>query len=72
MRAWHRAKTFVGIRTRPVQASGAAGGVYRRNHRQCNLYCPMCPRETHLQPKADMSGEVFESVVRQAGDTPST
>ena len=23
---------------------------------KCNLYCPMCPRETHKQPKEDMSG----------------
>jgi len=36
---------------------------------KCNLYCPMCPRETHKQPKADMSGNVFERLVRQAGRT---
>ena len=36
---------------------------------KCNLYCPMCPRETHKQPKADMSDEVFERLVREAGDT---
>jgi len=27
---------------------------------KCNLYCPMCPRETHPQPKQDMSAEIFE------------
>jgi hypothetical protein len=36
---------------------------------KCNLYCPMCPRETHKQPKADMSGEVFERLVRESGST---
>src|SRR5689334_24209971 len=36
---------------------------------KCNLYCPMCPRETHKQPKADMSQEVFERLVRESGET---
>ena len=26
---------------------------------KCNLYCPMCPRETHKQPKEDMTEEIF-------------
>jgi radical SAM protein with 4Fe4S-binding SPASM domain len=34
---------------------------------KCNLYCPMCPRETHKQPKEDMQGEIFERLVREAG-----
>jgi radical SAM protein with 4Fe4S-binding SPASM domain len=29
----------------------------------------MCPRETHKQPKADMSDAVFERLVRDAGST---
>jgi radical SAM protein with 4Fe4S-binding SPASM domain len=33
---------------------------------KCNLYCPMCPRETHKQPKEDMTGEIFESLVQGA------
>ena len=36
---------------------------------KCNLYCPMCPRETHPQPKADMTNEVFERLVRESGST---
>ena len=39
---------------------------------KCNLYCPMCPRETHKQPKADMTDEVFERLVRESGRPPST
>jgi radical SAM protein with 4Fe4S-binding SPASM domain len=33
---------------------------------KCNLYCPMCPRETHKQPKEDMTGEIFERLVQGA------
>jgi radical SAM protein with 4Fe4S-binding SPASM domain len=29
----------------------------------------MCPRETHKQPKADMTDQVFERLVREAGST---
>lgn len=34
---------------------------------KCNIYCPMCPRETHKQPKEDMSNDVFETLVRETG-----
>jgi radical SAM protein with 4Fe4S-binding SPASM domain len=33
---------------------------------KCNIYCPMCPRETHPQPKADMEPQVFERLVADA------
>ena len=36
---------------------------------KCNLYCPMCPRETHKQPKEDMTGEIFEKLVEGAART---
>src|SRR5437773_2815147 len=36
---------------------------------KCNLYCPMCPRETHRQPKEDMTDRVFESLVQGAART---
>ena len=36
---------------------------------KCNLYCPMCPRETHKQPKEDMTDEIFERLVQGAGGT---
>lgn len=36
---------------------------------KCNLYCPMCPRETHPQPKADMTDQVFEQLVHEAGQS---
>jgi len=34
---------------------------------KCNLYCPMCPRETYKQPKEDMPDEIFERLVRESG-----
>lgn len=36
---------------------------------KCNLYCPMCPRETHKQPKEDMIDEIFERLVHDAAHT---
>ncbi|HUH64734.1 MAG TPA: radical SAM protein, partial [Terracidiphilus sp.] len=35
----------------------------------CNLYCPMCPRETHKQPKEDMPDEIFERLVKESSST---
>jgi radical SAM protein with 4Fe4S-binding SPASM domain len=34
---------------------------------KCNLYCPMCPRETHKQPKEDMAQEIFDRLVAESG-----
>ena len=36
---------------------------------KCNIYCPMCPRETHKQPKEDMSDAVFERLVDESGSS---
>jgi radical SAM protein with 4Fe4S-binding SPASM domain len=36
---------------------------------KCNLYCPMCVRETYRQPKADMADEIFERLVRESRST---
>ena len=33
---------------------------------KCNIYCPMCPRETHPQPKEDMTEEIFDALVRES------
>lgn len=33
---------------------------------KCNIYCPMCPRETHPQPKEDMDEEVFRRLVGES------
>ena len=36
---------------------------------KCNLYCPMCPRETHPQPKEDMSEVVFDALIQGSART---
>lgn len=36
---------------------------------KCNIYCPMCPRETFQQPNKDMSDEVYAAFLRQTGGT---
>jgi len=36
---------------------------------KCNIYCPMCPRETHPQPKENMSDAVFQRLVDGAART---
>ena len=36
---------------------------------KCNLYCPMCPRETHPQPKEDMTDAIFDALVKGAART---
>jgi radical SAM protein with 4Fe4S-binding SPASM domain len=34
---------------------------------KCNLYCPMCPRESIRQPKEDMPEEIFSRLVAESG-----
>ncbi len=36
---------------------------------KCNIYCPMCPRETHPQPKEDMDEDVFRRLVAESAGT---
>jgi radical SAM protein with 4Fe4S-binding SPASM domain len=69
MRAWNRAKLLWGYLTRRASLNALPVEYIVETTAKCNLYCPMCPRETHPQPKADMSDEVFERLVNQAGST---
>jgi len=36
---------------------------------KCNIYCPMCPRESHPQPKEDMSAAIFARLVQESPGT---
>ncbi len=36
---------------------------------RCNIYCPMCPRETHPQPKEDMDEAVFRKLLEESAGT---
>jgi radical SAM protein with 4Fe4S-binding SPASM domain len=69
MRAWNRFKLLWGYVMRRSRLEALPVEYIVETTAKCNLYCPMCPRETHKQPKADMSEEVFDRLVREAGST---
>ena len=69
MRAWNRAKLLWGYLLRRTRVDALPVEYIVETTAKCNLYCPMCPRETHPQPKSDMTAEVFERLVTEAGET---
>jgi radical SAM protein with 4Fe4S-binding SPASM domain len=69
MRAWNRAKLLWGYLLRRHSLPALPVEYIVETTAKCNLYCPMCPRETHKQPKEDMADEVFERLVQEAGST---
>jgi radical SAM protein with 4Fe4S-binding SPASM domain len=69
MRAWNRARLLWGYLRRRSNLAALPVEYIVETTAKCNLYCPMCPRENHPQPKADMSGDVFETLVGEAGET---
>ncbi|MBS1854637.1 MAG: radical SAM protein [Acidobacteria bacterium] len=69
MRAWNRAKLLWGYLARRAGLGALPVEYIVETTAKCNLYCPMCPRETHKQPKTDMAEDVFETLVREAGHT---
>src|SRR5215469_1773453 len=58
-----------GYLTRQTKLGGLPVEYIVETTAKCNLYCPMCPRETHKQPKEDMTDAVFERLVRESGST---
>jgi radical SAM protein with 4Fe4S-binding SPASM domain len=69
MRAWNRARLLWGYLRRKTTLSGLPVEYIVETTAKCNLYCPMCPRETHKQPKEDMAEEIFDRLVRESGQT---
>ncbi len=69
MRAWNRAKLLWGYLARRTRLGALPVEYIVETTAKCNLYCPMCPRETHKQPKADMADDVFERLVRESGES---
>src|ERR1700690_4357385 len=67
MRAWNRAKLLWGYLGRRSDLRAQPVEYIVETTAKCNLYCPMCPRETHLQPKADMADEIFNRLVEESG-----
>jgi radical SAM protein with 4Fe4S-binding SPASM domain len=69
MRVWNRAKLLWGYLARRPRLAALPVEYIVETTAKCNLYCPMCPRETHKQPKADMPAEIFERLVRETAAT---
>ena len=69
MRAWNRAKLLWGYLRRSRAPRGLPVEYIVETTAKCNLYCPMCPRETHKQPKEDMTEEIFNRLVEESGKT---
>jgi radical SAM protein with 4Fe4S-binding SPASM domain len=69
MRAWNRAKLLCAYLLRRTRFDALPVEYIVETTAKCNLYCPMCPRETHPQPKSDMTTEVFERLVADAAGT---
>lgn len=66
---WNRGKLLWGYLARRERLPALPVEYIVETTAKCNLYCPMCVREIHPQPKADMSDEIFERLVNQAGGT---
>jgi radical SAM protein with 4Fe4S-binding SPASM domain len=69
MRSTNRAKLLWSYLRRHERVSALPVEYIVETTAKCNLYCPMCPRETHKQPKADMTDLVFEALVKGASQT---
>jgi len=69
MRFWNRWKLLAGWLARRERLAGMPVEYIVETTAKCNLYCPMCVRETYKQPKADMAGEIFERLVKESGGT---
>src|SRR6516225_9845500 len=69
MRVWNRAKLLWGYLASRSRLGALPVEYIVETTAKCNLYCPMCPRETHKQPKEDMAEEIFDRLVSETGRT---
>src|SRR5580704_18941351 len=69
MRFINRAKILWSYLTSSDRAPGLPVEYIVETTAKCNLYCPMCPRETHKQPKEDMPDEIFSRLVEESGSS---
>jgi len=67
MRAWNRARLLWAYLRGQSRLGGLPVEHIVETTAKCNLYCPMCPREIHKQPKEDMTAEVFDRLVAESG-----
>jgi radical SAM protein with 4Fe4S-binding SPASM domain len=69
MRAWNRFKLLWGYLRGKSRLSGLPVEYIVETTTKCNLYCPMCARESLPQPKEDMPETVFRRLVQDSGDS---
>ncbi|MEO8026302.1 MAG: radical SAM/SPASM domain-containing protein [Bryobacteraceae bacterium] len=69
MRAWNRTKLLWSYLLHSERVPALPVEYIVETTAKCNLYCPMCPRETLPQPKEDMPDAVFEQLVRETRET---
>jgi radical SAM protein with 4Fe4S-binding SPASM domain len=69
MRAVNRARLLWGYLRGKAKLNALPVEYIVETTAKCNLYCPMCPRETHKQPKEDMADDIFERLVQGAGES---
>ncbi len=69
MRLINRAKILLSYLRGEDRVEGLPVEYIVETTAKCNIYCPMCPRETHKQPKEDMTDAVFQRLVDGARDT---
>jgi radical SAM protein with 4Fe4S-binding SPASM domain len=69
MRAWNRTKLLWSFLTGRERVEALPVEYIVETTAKCNLYCPMCPRETYKQPKEDMSDAIFERLVKETAST---
>lgn len=69
MSALNRWKLLLDYLTRKTVLRGQPVEFIVETTARCNLYCPMCPRETFKQPNADMSEEVYRRFLEQVART---
>ncbi|HVO99621.1 MAG TPA: radical SAM protein [Bryobacteraceae bacterium] len=69
MRFINRAKLLWSYLLRRDRVPGLPVEYIVETTAKCNLYCPMCPRETHPQPKEDMDDRIFHVLVQGAAHT---
>ena len=69
MRAWNRWRLLWAYLRRKTVLKALPVEYIVETTAKCNIYCPMCPRETHKQPKEDMTDEIFSRLVSESGSS---